>query len=50
MSLQSRYGVKDLSESELLALAISDEETDGRIYADFAARLKDLSTDQVAQR
>ena len=41
MSLQSRYGVKDLSESELLALAISDEETDGRIYADFAARLKD---------
>src|SRR4029077_4007653 len=32
---------KDLSEPEILALAISDEETDGRIYADFAARLKD---------
>src|SRR5204862_6855571 len=25
----------------MLALAISNEETDGRIYADFAARLKD---------
>src|SRR5437588_2117617 len=32
---------KDLSEPEILALAISNEETDGRIYADFAARLKD---------
>lgn len=31
---------KDLSEAEILALAISNEETDGRIYADFAARLK----------
>jgi rubrerythrin len=31
---------KDLSEQEILALAISNEETDGRIYADFAARLK----------
>ncbi|HEX4665312.1 MAG TPA: ferritin family protein [Chthoniobacterales bacterium] len=31
---------KDLSEQEILALAISSEETDGRIYADFAARLK----------
>jgi erythrin-vacuolar iron transport family protein len=31
----------DLSEAEILALAISDEESDGRIYADFAARLKD---------
>ena len=31
---------KDLSEPEILALAISSEETDGRIYADFAARLK----------
>src|SRR6201997_3871105 len=31
---------KDLSEPEILALAISNEETDGRIYADFAARLK----------
>ena len=32
---------RDLSEAEILALAISNEETDGRIYADFAARLKD---------
>jgi rubrerythrin len=32
---------KDLSEAEILALAISNEETDGRIYADFTARLKD---------
>jgi rubrerythrin len=32
---------KDLSEAEILSLAISNEETDGRIYADFAARLKD---------
>lgn len=31
---------KDLSEAEILALAISNEETDGRIYADFAARLR----------
>ena len=32
---------KDLSEAEILALAISNEETDGRIYADFTERLKD---------
>jgi rubrerythrin len=31
---------KDLTEQEILALAISNEETDGRVYADFAARLK----------
>jgi rubrerythrin len=31
---------RDLSEQEILALAISNEETDSRIYADFAARLK----------
>jgi rubrerythrin len=31
---------KDLSEAEILALAISNEETDGRIYADFTERLK----------
>ena len=31
---------KDLSEQEILALAISSEETDARIYADFAAGLK----------
>jgi hypothetical protein len=28
---------KDLSEQEILALAISSEETDAQIYADFAA-------------
>ena len=40
---------KDLSEAEILALAISNEETDGRIYADFAARLREVypSTAQV---
>jgi hypothetical protein len=32
---------KELSEPQILALAISNEEIDGRIYADFAARLKD---------
>ena len=31
---------KDLSEQEILALAISSEETDARIYADFADGLK----------
>ena len=40
---------KDLTEAEILALAISNEETDGRIYANFAARLKENypSTAQV---
>jgi rubrerythrin len=31
---------KDLSEQQILALAISLEETDARIYADFAAGLR----------
>jgi len=31
---------KDLSEREILALAMSLEETDARIYADFAAGLR----------
>ena len=31
----------DLSEREVLALAIANEEEDGRIYADYAARLRD---------
>ena len=31
---------RDLSEQEILALAISSEETDARVYADFAAGLK----------
>jgi rubrerythrin len=37
----STKNFKDLSEAEILALAISNEEMDGRVYADFAARLKD---------
>jgi rubrerythrin len=37
----STKNFKDLSEAEILALAISNEEMDGRIYADFAARLND---------
>src|SRR5207253_2814308 len=32
---------KDLSERDILALAISLEEEDGRIYADFADALRD---------
>ena len=32
---------KDLSEREILALAISLEEEDGRIYADFAEGLRE---------
>ena len=32
--------IDDLSEKEILALAISAEEEDGRIYADFADRLR----------
>jgi hypothetical protein len=31
---------KDLPEQEILALAISSEEADARIYTDFAAGLK----------
>ena len=30
----------DLSEQEILALAISQEEDDGRIYGEFAERLR----------
>ncbi len=33
---------KDLSEQEILALAMSSEETDGRVYSDFAAGLSRL--------
>ena len=40
-----KYGmarsIKDLSPSEVLALAISLEEDDARVYGDFASRLKD---------
>src|SRR6201989_1222870 len=40
---------KDLSEQEILALAISLEETDARIYADFAGGLRadDPATTQI---
>lgn len=38
LSTRRRFG--DLSEREILALAISSEEDDGRIYADYAARLR----------
>ena len=31
----------DLTEREILALAISNEEEDARIFADFAERLRD---------
>jgi len=33
---------KDLSEREILALAISLEEEDGRVYADFADGLREI--------
>src|SRR4051812_5495273 len=34
-------GFNDLSERELLALAIANEEEDGRIYADYAIALRE---------
>src|SRR2546430_2109624 len=40
LNLAMAKNFKDLSEQEILALAISSEETDARIYADFAAGLK----------
>ena len=38
----------DLSEREVLALAIANEEEDGRIYADFAEHLRDHYPDSAA--
>lgn len=38
----------DLTESEVLALAISNEEEDGRVYADFAHALRDAYPDTAA--
>ena len=38
---------KDLTEREILALAISSEEEDGRIYADFAESLRDEYPDSA---
>ncbi len=40
-SLTNRRHFKDLSEAEILALAISSEEDDARIYATYAAELRD---------
>ena len=40
LSLGSRRRFSDLSESEILALAISSEEDDARIYASFAEKLR----------
>ena len=37
----SRRRFKDLSEQEILALAISSEEDDGRIYLTYAERLRE---------
>src|SRR5438105_3148783 len=39
-SLSSRKHFSELSEPEILALAISSEEDDGRIYASYADRLR----------
>ncbi len=39
--------VSDLTEREILALAIGAEEEDGRIYADFAERLRDNFPDSA---
>ena len=39
--LSGRKRFRDLSEQEVLALAISSEEDDARIYRSFAARLRD---------
>jgi rubrerythrin len=39
---------KDLSEQEILALAISLEEEDGRIYTDFAERLREQYPDTAS--
>ncbi|PRY24859.1 rubrerythrin [Aliiruegeria haliotis] len=38
--LSNKMHFRDLSEAEILALAISSEEDDGRIYRNFAARLQ----------
>jgi len=37
----------ELDEKEILALAISSEEEDGRIYADFAESLRDQYPDSA---
>lgn len=40
-SLTNRRNFKDLSEAEVLALAISSEEDDARIYASYAQQLRE---------
>jgi rubrerythrin len=42
--------VTELTEREILALAISAEEEDGRIYADFAERLRQDYPDSARMR
>lgn len=44
----NRKRFKDLSEREVLALAISSEEDDARIYRDYAERLRDEYPDSAA--
>lgn len=44
----NRKRFKDLSEQEVLALAISSEEDDARIYRDYAERLRDEYPDSAA--
>ena len=46
--LSARKTLSDLDEREVLALAISSEEDDARIYADFAARLRAEFPDTAA--
>jgi rubrerythrin len=44
----NRKRFKDLSEQEVLALAISSEEDDARIYRDYAERLRETYPDSAA--
>ncbi|AYE84951.1 MAG: iron exporter MbfA [Sulfitobacter sp.] len=44
----NRKRFKDLSEQEVLALAISSEEDDARIYRDYAERLREAYPDSAA--
>ena len=47
-SFAARRRFKDLSEQEILALAISSEEDDGRIYRSYAEMLRDDYPDSAA--
>ena len=46
---QNKRSVSDLSEAELIALAISAEEDDARIYRAYASRLRDDYPENAAQ-